>query len=250
MNNKFLDNFLFKFLIFPVFITFLISSIYGGQASVSRVNTEITRTGALQTVETLVNLGSRTPDSSAIDLARQYLSKADEQAGYITEVQPFHYQNLQPLASSLTIGVNRLKGNAALGSPIDFVTAPLMPVPGRGERNDFISADVRNSIAVIYRSDISVAAQVDNARLAGAIGLAIVNSDEGNWTISLTRGSTIPVLALSNEQGRQLFHESSVVRQEATLDIQPFLQTTVGHNLIARADKAIFPRLVIGSHAV
>ncbi|MGF1537107.1 MAG: M28 family peptidase [Elainellaceae cyanobacterium] len=202
---------------------------------------------AAETVAFLADAGPRTPESAAVEAARRYLDDAYAQAGYVTEVQTFQYQNYQPLSSGLEIGGTRLRGNAAWGTSARRVVAPLVTVAGKGSRDDFAAAQLEAAIAVVRRSDITVSEQVQHARAANAVGLVIVNSEAGNWSTRFTAPDPFPVLLLSGEQGAPLL-ETATSGPEATLDLQPILRTTTGHNLVAKLDRIALPRVIIGAH--
>lgn len=206
------------------------------------------QSGALATVEALKAFGPRTPNSAAIAAARQYLTRAYGQAGYVVEEQPFYYQNPRFGTSSILVGDQQLQGNALLGSAIGHVVAPLRVVSGRGSREEFTQASVHGAIAIVTRSDIPVPEQVQNAVSAGAKGVIVVNDAPSDWTASFAIEGPVLGLALSGAQGASLLDLLHSTVPMGTLDVQPMLQPTVGHNVVAHFGNTVFPRLVIGAH--
>lgn len=199
--------------------------------------------GAVATVEALVAFGPRTPGSEAVAAARNYLQSAYQRAGYATTVQTFEYQQFQWLSSSLTVGDLKLRGNAMLGSPLGQVRGNWMVVDGH-RAVDFAPAE--GAIAIVRRRDGEITTQAQRAMAAGAIGLVVINAEAGQWSRPLQSPISIPVLALSAEQGQRLLQGQ--LSGMAQLDIQPIWHPQQGHNLVAHTDKAVLPRLVVGAH--
>ncbi len=97
-----------------------------------------------------------------------------------------------------------LKGNAVNYSGSAKVSGPLVYV-GIGMDGQIPTASLKGKIALIMRGQISFNDKVQNAKKAGAIGVAIYNNVQGELdTATLGKQTDIPVVGLSDINGKKL----------------------------------------------
>lgn len=197
-------------------------------------------------VRALVALGPRVSGTPVMGKASAYLSKQYRRAGYVAEVQTFTYPKLEDLGSSLTINGRTIEGQALNGSRAGKPTAPLVTVPNLGRSEDFASVDVKGAIAIVRRGEIRFLEKAQNAAASGAIGLVVVNTEPGNVFGTLGDSASIPVLALSGDQGRPLLEQAAQPR--ASLVVNTRQRQVSGRNVVAHLPGVTQPSVVLGGH--
>lgn len=198
-------------------------------------------------VDALVKLGPRVAGTPVMEQASGYLVEEFRKAGYVATIQPFTYTKYVDQGSTLTVSGATLKGQALRGASSGTQTGRLIAVPGVGRAQDFATVTVKGAIAVVLRGEIPFTEKVQNAADAGAIGVVIVNNQAGNVAGVLTRESTIPVLALSQEQGKALL-ERSPQPTTATLTVNAGRRTITGRNVVAHLAGVTQPKVLLGGH--
>ena len=214
------------------------SSIGASVAFDTRVNKD---------VEALVELGSRVAGTPTNAKALSYLRSEYQKAGYETEVQTFTYPKFEDRGSNLEIDGNTIAGRALNGSPSGSSSATIAIVPNLGRKEDFQQVDVKGKIAVVRRGEIRFSDKASNAEAAGALGLVIVNNGSGNFTGTLGRKISIPVLSVSGEQGKPLLQNADN-SQQIKIEVDTVRRLVTGRNLTARQADSTRPKVIIGGH--
>lgn len=199
-------------------------------------------------VNALVEMGPRVTGNSAIIKARTYLLEEFRKAGYVAELQPFTYTKFVDQGSTLTVDGTPLQGRGLEGSPVRQVNARLVVVPGVGKSTDFSKVDIKGAIAIVQRGEIRFGQKAENAEKAGAIGLIIINNKPGPFGGTLARETTIPVLALSGEEGLLLVSRVSQQSKLGSLNVNARRQEVTGQNVVAYSAGVTQPKLIIGGH--
>lgn len=199
-------------------------------------------------VQALVKLGPRVAGTPVMNKASTYLIEEYRKAGYVTKVQTFTYSKFQDLGSNITIGGRTIEGRALNGSQAGKITAPLVLVPNVGRTADFASVNVKGAVAIVQRGEIRFLEKAQNATAAGAIGLAIVNNEPGNFPGTLGGAAKIPVLALSGDLGSPLIERVQSERIEASLNVNTRQGTVTGRNVIAHLKNVTQPSVLLGGH--
>lgn len=208
-------------------------------------------------VRALVALGPRVAGTPTMDKASTYLLEEYRKAGYVAQVQTFTYSKFQDLGSTLTVGSMTIPGRALNGSLAGKLRAPLVAVPNVGRSADFASVDVRGAIAIVRRGEIRFLQKAQNAAAAGAVGLVIVNTESGNVSGTLGGATSIPVLALSGEQGKPLLvseagrasiHRRSSEPLEVSLNVNTRQGLITGRNVVAHLEGVTKPSVLLGAH--
>jgi Zn-dependent M28 family amino/carboxypeptidase len=150
-----------------------------------------------------------------------------------------------------------IPGRALNGSLAGKLRAPLVAVPNVGRSADFASVDVRGAIAIVRRGEIRFLQKAQNAAAAGAVGLVIVNTESGNVSGTLGGATSIPVLALSGEQGKPLLvseagrasiHRRSSEPLEVSLNVNTRQGLITGRNVVAHLEGVTKPSVLLGAH--
>lgn len=199
-------------------------------------------------VRTLVELGPRVAGTPVMDKASTYLLEEFRKAGYTAQVQTFTYSKFQDLGSTLTVSDRTIEGRALNGSPAGNPTAPLVVVPNVGRTADFAAVDVKGAIAIVRRGEIRFLQKAQNAAAAGAVGLVIVNTASDNFSGTLGGVTSIPVLALSGEQGETLLNRTPTAPLEASLNVNTKEGLITGRNIVAHLEGVTQPSVLLGAH--
>ncbi len=210
----------------------------------------IAPTGAAATVKALVQMGPRPTASPVNQQVRSYLQTAYQQAGYVTELQPFSYSQFKDLGSQITVQGTPLPGRAMRGTAAGEVTAAVVVVPGVGKPADFAQVPSRGAIALVQRGEIRFVEKVRHAAAAGAVGVVIVNSDDREGFGVLGESVSLPVLGVSKSVGEELVRLVKAMgdRPMARLLVRPQETKVNGQNLIAYRPGVTQPSLLIGAH--
>lgn len=211
-------------------------------------NQSVNRSRVGADVQALVKLGPRVAGTPVMNKASTYLIEEYRKAGYVTEVQTFTYSKFQDLGSNITVGGRTIKGLALNGSQAGKITAPLVLVPNVGRTADFASVDVKGAIAIVQRGEIRFLEKAQNAAAAGASGLAIVNTESGNFPGTLGGAAKIPVLALSGDLGSPLIERVRSERIEVSLNVNTHQGTVTGRNVVAHLKNVTQPSVLLGGH--
>lgn len=81
-------------------------------------------------------------------------------------------------------------------------------VPGAGAEADYEGLDVAGKLAVVYRGQITFVEKEENAVMAGAAGLIIINTDDEIPSISLEQ--YLPAALLRNSDGKLLAEQAQM----------------------------------------
>ncbi|MBF2026090.1 MAG: M28 family peptidase [Oscillatoriales cyanobacterium C42_A2020_001] len=199
-------------------------------------------------VEALINMGPRVAGTPVMEQASTYLQDEFRKAGYVATIQTFTYSKFVDQGSTLTVDGAPISGRALQGTIPQNLTARLVAVPNVGRPSDFAGVDVKGAIAIVVRGEIPFGEKAQNAAQAGAVGLVIVNNQSGNFAGTLNREVTIPVLAMSKEQGEPLLARSRQGTFNATLAVNARRQDVIGRNVVAHLANVTQPKVLLGGH--
>jgi aminopeptidase YwaD len=199
-----------------------------------------------ETVQKLVQFGPRVAGTASAQQASQFLVDEYRKAGYQAEIQTFTYAKFRDLGSSIRINGQAIAGEAMNNSIAGQMTARVVAVPGVGKPIDYATISVKGAIAVVKRGEIPFSQKAENAANAGAIGLVVVNSQDGSLQGTLGSPATIPVLGLSKREGELLLKPQPTL--SATLAVNTQRQTITGRNVIAHLPGVTQPRVLLGAH--
>ncbi|WP_164929074.1 M28 family peptidase [Gloeobacter violaceus] len=197
-------------------------------------------------VQALLAGGPRVAGSAAAERASAYLGEQYRAAGYEVEIQPFSFEKFNDLGSSLLVEDERLKGRALSGSIAGNAATAAVVVPGVGESADFARVDVKGAVAIVRRGKIPFLEKARQAAQAGAVGLVVVNSQDGPLMGTLGGKAAIPVLGLSGKQGSALL--AGKFPKPVQLEVRTEVVSLTGRNVIARLAGVSTPQVLLGAH--
>lgn len=195
-----------------------------------------------------VDIGSRPAGSKAERKAARYLRNQLQGSGYEAELQPFSIEVFADVGSSL---------EALSPQPLSPAVYPFEPSAngtvkgllvdaGIGRPQDF-PTDTAGKIALIQRGTLYYADKVANAEAAGAVGVVIHNNEHGLFRGQLSEPSTVPALAISQEDGEALL----TMMQSGPVTVRLEVVTESGlrdsQNVVARPPDGDC-RVVAGGH--
>lgn len=237
---------------------------------------EVTVAGVMEHLQALqdiadANGGTRQAGTPGHDASVDYVEELLDEAGYVTERQPFSYERVDFTGSSLaqiapgsvsyTLGVDYYPMDfSGAGTVSADVTAVDINLAGdRASTSGCEAADfagfTAGNIALIQRGTCTFAVKADNAAAAGASAVIVFNQGNvvpGDDRLGLFGGTldppirTIPVLSTSFAQG-QTWATTPGLRLSLSLQINVEQVTT--ENLLAdtpsgRTDRTV----VVGGH--
>lgn len=180
-----------------------------------------------------VNIGSRPSGTASEEEGANLIAGLLRAAGYDVEIQPFQVSRevsreakLSVLGSSArTISSNPLSSSAATTASGTLVAAGI----GKPEE---MPANARGSILLIERGELQFQQKVANAQAAGAAGVIIFNNAGGNFFGTLSSRASIPVISVSQADGRALLDGlSGSARVEISVGEAPI---TSSQNVVAK----------------
>jgi aminopeptidase YwaD len=203
---------------------------------------------ALGHVEALSNqIGSRPAGAAIQSQTHQYLLSQFQAMGYQAELQTFPITAYQDRGSTLSLvtGGDPINVNTLQYSAGGTAEAPLAEA-GLGRPEEMEAAGVAGKIALVNRGDIRFVDKVNAAARAGAVGVIIVNNQPGNFNGSLIGMSTIPVVAVAQEDGATLRQQARAVGA-IRMTVDASISQSSGSNVVATRPGG--PQtLVIGGH--
>lgn len=234
-------------------------------------------TGAFRHIEALeaiaaANGGNRAAGTPGYDRSAEYVARQLEGAGYRVRFEefdfPFYEERNPPvlLAGGPEGAPPREALRTLMYSGSGDVTGRLQAVdlgfePGATElpastsgceKEDFEGFE-RGRIALVRRGTCPFQAKVDNATMAGAAGIIIMNEGRGNDTGTfggrLSQSALIPVLGVTTDLGRALLAQSlDPASPPVRLAVQVETGTRTTRNVLAERPDATGEVVVVGAH--
>ena len=171
--------------------------------------------------------------------------------GYDTRIQEFEGVTHPSARVELVSAGDALKSPRAvpLGYSIDGVAAGAIANAGRALEGDIQSAGLDGRIALIERGEITFEEKVSRAAAAGAVGAIVFNNRDGIFYGALQYRSSIPAVAVSQEDGlalRRLIEDGEVAATVSVAAAGPAPSRNVVADLPGTdADAGI---VIIGAH--
>lgn len=206
---------------------------------------------ALSDVQWLAEtIGSRPAGSDSERQAADGLAERLRRLGYDVMLQPFPIRRFEDRGSSLRLAEQTdldLEVRALLNSPAGSVSGRLVDV-GLGRSQDLAGRELAGAIALIERGELTFAAKARNVADAGAVGALIYNNAPGSFQGTLAEAAAIPVVALTDADGRRLSEllRSGQLTAELTVDAE--LVDSTSNNVVARLPGAVDETIVLGAH--
>lgn len=149
------------------------------------------------------DIGVRAAGTDGEKRAAEYIAQSLKDAGYQVAVEPFTF-DLRYDTSAVRLTDGNVKAIALTGSPEVEARGPLVAA-GMGRPEDFGLRDVKGKIVILDRGVVPFAQKAANAFGAGAVGVIVVNNEDGQFrgTLGDTK-VTIPVVAVERSERTQL----------------------------------------------
>jgi aminopeptidase YwaD len=206
---------------------------------------------ALSDVQWLAEtIGSRPAGSDAERLAADGLAERLRRLGYDVVLQPFTIQRFEDRGSVLRLAEQPnldLDVQALLDSAAGTVGGLLVDV-GLGRSQDLAGRDLSGAIALIERGELTFAAKARNVADAGAVGALIYNNEPGSFQGTLSDPATIPVVALTDADGRRLSELLRGGQLTAELTVDAEMVESTSNNVVARLPGVVAETIVLGAH--
>jgi Zn-dependent M28 family amino/carboxypeptidase len=227
---------------------------------------------ALQDIAT-ANRGNRAAGTAGYDRSAEYVADQLRAAGYTVRFEeftfPFFEERTPPVLIAGAEGPDPItppreavrtlmnSGSGAATAPVQSVdlrlqNEPLQASTSGCEREDFAGFTSGN-IALVRRGTCPFQTKAEQAQVAGAAGLIIMNQGTGDQTGifggRLETQATIPILGVTTEVGRQLAQAShNPARNRVRLAVEVETGTRSTHNVIAERGEANGAAIVVGAH--
>lgn len=149
------------------------------------------------------DIGVRAAGTDGERRAAEYIAQSLKDAGYQVAVEPFTF-DLRYDTSAVRLPDGNVKALALTGSPEVEARGPLVAA-GMGRPEDFGLRDVKGKIVILDRGVVPFAQKAANAFGAGALGVIVVNNEDGQFrgTLGDTK-VTIPVVAVERSERARL----------------------------------------------
>ncbi len=198
-------------------------------------------------VQALVAFGPRVSGTQNLEKAANYLQAEYKKIGANTSIEPFTFERIRDLGSSVTVNNKRLAADTLYSSSITDIEGLVVRIPNFGTRADYKNLDLKTRIALVKRGGITFLEKARAALDAGAIGMVIVNSVSGRLSANLLGDFQIPVVAISGTDGTPLLDQakSGTLRLRLISDVRRV--EAIGKNVVAKFSSNA-PKLILGAH--
>jgi len=198
------------------------------------------------------DLGPRASNTSTQQRAAQYIHNQLLALGYVAELQPYSFNQFkdnrvemlqrQPDAVSFAAKAFSYSGSASVEGP--------MAGCGYGRPTDFPSAGLRGRIALIERGGgLAFQQKVSNAVARDAAGVVIFNDRTGDFWGALAQQAPIPVVSISQYDGKQLLDRLRSGSVVVSLKVNAATESYSGSNVVASSQRSAgMQKVVIGAH--
>ena len=166
--------------------------------------------------------------------------------GYFTEVMQFEFDGDRFRAGTVSADGQPYEALTLAGSPGGKLTAAGAYV-GLADEAGIAGQDLTGKIAVADRGTLNFIDKYQNVKAAGAAGLIVVNNKPGPFSGNLTTLSTIPVVAVSQEDGAAIL-AAAKAGKTVGIDAPPTVGLTKALNVIASKSEGQDCRVLVGGH--
>ena len=145
-------------------------------------------------------IGPRVAGTEGERKAVDYIAAQFASYGYAVEKPEFSYSGDRFRAATLKVAGKPFEAISMDGSAGGTVSAKAVFV-GIADAAGFAGKDLKGKIAVADRGTLTFADKYEAARAAGAVGLVIINTSDGQLNGRTQAGAKFPVLAVAGEDG-------------------------------------------------
>ncbi len=145
------------------------------------------------------DIGVRAAGTDGEKRAADYIAQSLRDSGYQVAIEPFSF-DLRYDTSAVRLADATVKALALTGSP-EAEARGVLVMAGIGRPEDFALRDVRGKVVVVDRGVVPFAQKALNAQGAGAVGIIIVNNEDGQFRGTLGEGKfTIPIVGVERAE--------------------------------------------------
>jgi aminopeptidase YwaD len=195
------------------------------------------------------DIGSRVAGSEDELAAAEYIRDELASYGYEAAMQPFpvafYKGDVSEIRATYAGGVMTFEGQPLTGSPSGTADAGVAHA-GLGRAGDF-PAGTAGNVALIERGEITFTEKAQNAESAGAAAVIIYNNEPGPFIAQMAPVVTIPVVAMTQEDGDALLGLMAGNAVTVALEVSTELQEVESRNVIAKPAGEEC-RIVVGGH--
>ncbi|MEO6398682.1 MAG: M28 family metallopeptidase [Tepidiformaceae bacterium] len=145
-------------------------------------------------------IGPRVAGSGGERRAAEYIAAQFASWGYAVEKPEFSYTGDRFRAATLTVAGRRFEAITMDGSAGGNVSGSAIFV-GIADEAGLSGKSVTGKVAVADRGTLTFAEKYDAVRAAGAVGLVIINTSDGQLNGRTATGAKFPVLGAAGEDG-------------------------------------------------
>ena len=193
-------------------------------------------------------LGARESATEQELKAAEYLLARFTELGYGPELQEFEQKSQTgSLAIDALAGIEteEIRASPLGGSAVGQVSGALV-FAGIGGAGEVPSEGLNGEVALIERGEIAFRSKVDRVAAAGAVAAVVFNNRPGGFRGTLGEGSTIPVLAISQEAGNRLRNLIAETNVEMTVAVEETAE--LSRNVIAELPGTGEGVVIVGAH--
>jgi Zn-dependent M28 family amino/carboxypeptidase len=190
--------------------------------------------------------GPRVSGTAAEGRAAEYIAEQLRSFGYTVEVMAFDFDTDPFRAGEVRLEGTAIEAVTLAGSPGGTVLAPAIYV-GLADEAGIGGRDLGGKVAVADRGTLNFGVKYENVKAAGAIGLVVVNNRPGWFSGNLATAATMPVVGVTQEEGRALV-EAAKDGREVEINAPPTTGPTGALNVIARTAAGARCMVLVGGH--
>lgn len=179
-------------------------------------------------------IGVRAAGTEGEREAAEYIADVLRSAGYQAELDEFEFE-ARVDESAVEVGSDTLRAFAFEGSP-NAEARGVAVFAGLGRPEDLAGADLRGRVVIFDRGIVTFREKVTSALAGGAIGVVIVNDEDGPFRGSLGGiAPAVPVVAVSGERRADLH---AALGERITVVADARVDRRTSQNVVASVDGA------------
>ncbi len=194
-------------------------------------------------------IGSRAAGTQAHEQAVEYVADTWRSLGYEPVIMPFQFNSFEERDVSLTIpeSGDRITGRFFKGGVGGDIQSDVIDA-GLGRPQDIEHISLQGRIALVKRGEILFSDKLANVAAAGALGAVIDNSEPGGFAGGLSSPVSIPAIAISQEDGRNLRQQLAFGPFQARLVVDGSSVEMTASNVSASKPGTAAGIVIIGGH--
>lgn len=196
-------------------------------------------------VELATTIGPRVAGTDGEGKAADYIASQFAASGYAVEKPEFSYGGNRFRAATLKVSGKPFEAITMDGSAGGTVSGAAVFV-GIADAAGLAGKTVTGKIAVADRGTLTFADKYEAARLAGAVGLVIINTSDGQLNGRTQPGAKFPVLGVAGEDAAAI--RGAAIRGEVFELISSGDGPSEGVNVLARATPGAVCDVLVGGH--